>query len=109
MFDQSPATYLPQYGGYCANDVMFGIPWGRDADSWKMVGGKLHVFGGQGSKDAFLLEEKRNIVLTDKYWVEEVRGNHSFIQRTKPLILRVSHYQSGEEQARQVAASKSKA
>jgi YHS domain-containing protein len=107
-FDQSPAKYLPQYGGYCANGVMFGIPWGGDADSWKMVDGKLYLFGGQGSKDAFLLDEKRNIALADAYWTEEVKGSNSFIQRTKRLILRVPHYQSGEEQARQVAAAKIK-
>ena len=107
-FDQSPAKYLPQYGGYCANGVMFGIPWGGDADSWKMTDGKLYLFGGQGSKDAFLLDEKGNIALADKYWAEEVKGSNSFIQRTKRLILRVPHYQSGEEQARQVAAAKIK-
>ena len=108
LFDQSPTRYLPEYGGYCANGVMFGIPWGGDADSWKMTGGKLYLFGGQGSKDAFLLDEKANIALADKYWAEEVKGSNSFIQRTKRLILRVPHYQSGEEQARQVAAAKSK-
>ena len=108
LFDQSPTEYLPQYGGYCANGVMFGIPWGGDADSWKMVAGKLYMFGGQGSKDAFLLEEKRHIALADKYWTDEVRGSNSFIQRTKRLIFRVPHYQSGEEQARLVAAAKSK-
>jgi YHS domain-containing protein len=108
LFDQSPTRYLPEYGGYCANGVMFGIPWGGDADSWKMTGGKLYLFGGQGSKEAFLLDEKANIALADKYWAEEVKGRNSFIQRTKRLILRVPHYQSGEEQARQVAAAKSK-
>jgi YHS domain-containing protein len=108
LFDQSPTRYLPEYGGYCANGVMFGIPWGGDADSLKMTDGKLYLFGGQGSKDAFLLDEKANIALADKYWAEEVKGSNSFIQRTKRLILRVPHYQSGEEQARQVAAAKSK-
>jgi YHS domain-containing protein len=108
LFDQSPTRYLPEYGGYCANGVMFGIPWGGDADSWKMTGGKLYLFGGQGSKDAFLLDEKAHIAWADKYWAEEVKGSNSFIQRTKRLILRVPHYQSGEEQARQVAAAKSK-
>jgi hypothetical protein len=73
-----------------------------------MTDGKLYLFGGQGSKDAFLLDEKANIALADKYWAEEVKGSNSFIQRTKRLILRVPHYQSGEEQARQVAAAKSK-
>jgi hypothetical protein len=26
----------------------YGIPWGGDADAWKMIDGKLYIFGGQG-------------------------------------------------------------
>jgi YHS domain-containing protein len=106
LFDQRPTQYLPQFGGYCANGVMFGIPWGGNADSWKMIDGKLYIFGGQVSKDAFLLMEKENVALAHQYWTDEIQGNHSFWQRTKRLIFRVPHYQTGEEQARLVAASK---
>ena len=28
LFDQNPAKYLPQFGGYCANGIVYGIPWG---------------------------------------------------------------------------------
>lgn len=105
LFDQSPARYLPEYGGYCANGVMFGIPWGGDADSWKITNGKLYLYGGQVSKAAFLLKESDNIALADRYWAEEIKGSNSFFQRTKRLIFRVPHYQTGAEQARQVAES----
>jgi YHS domain-containing protein len=108
LFDKEPARYLPQYGGYCANGVVYGIPWGGDADTWKIVNGKLYIFGGQGSMDAFLLDEKQNLALADKYWQEEVQGTNSFWQRSKRMILRVSHYKSGEELARMVAAGKTK-
>lgn len=108
LFDKEPTQYLPQYGGYCANGVVYGIPWGGDADTWKIVNGKLYIFGGQGSMDAFLLDEKQNLALADKYWQEEVQGSNSFLQRGKRMILRVPHYKSGEELARLVAASKTK-
>lgn len=108
LFDKEPTRYLPQYGGYCANGVVYGIPWGGDADTWKIVNGKLYIFGGQGSMDAFLLDEKQNLALADKYWQEEVQGSNSFLQRGKRMILRVPHYKSGEELARLVAASKTK-
>ncbi len=36
LFDKEPARYLPQYGGYCANGIVYGIPWGGDADTWKL-------------------------------------------------------------------------
>jgi len=106
-FDQAPQNYLPQYGGYCANGIVYGIPWGGDADTWKMIDGKLYIFGGQGSMDAFLLDEKANLALAEKYWADEVKGGNSFVQRARRLVLRVPHYKSGEALAKAVAAAKS--
>ena len=108
LFDKEPARYLPQYGGYCANGIVYGIPWGGDADTWKMVDGKLYIFGGRGSMDAFLLDEKANVAMADKYWKDEVSGSNSFIQRSKRMVLRVPHYKSGEELAKMVSDSKAR-
>lgn len=108
LFDQSPTQYLPQYGGYCANGLVYGIPWGGDANTWKMINGKLYIFGGQGSLDAFELDEQQNLALADKYWNEEVKDSNSFLQRSKRMVLRVPHYKSGEELARLVTAAKAK-
>lgn len=103
LFDQEPAKYLPQFGGYCANGIAYGIPWGGDADTWKMIDGKLYIFGGRGSMDAFALDEKGNLALAEKYWREEIAGNNSFVQRARRLVFRVPHYRSGEELAQAVA------
>ena len=46
-FDQEPAKYIPQYNGYCANGIVYGIPWGGDADSWRIINGKLYIFGAR--------------------------------------------------------------
>jgi len=108
LFDKEPAKYLPQYGGYCANGIVYGIPWGGDADTWKMVDGKLYIFGGRGSMDAFLLDEKANVAMADKYWKDEVSGSNSFIQRSKRMVLRVPHYKSGEELAKMVSDAKAR-
>lgn len=106
MFDKEPSKYLPQYGGYCANGVAYGIPWGGDADTWKMINGKLYIFGGAASRDAWLLDEATNLQRAEHYWREEIAGNNSFWQRTKRLIVRVPHYQSGEQLAKAVAAAR---
>jgi YHS domain-containing protein len=106
LFDKDPAKYQPQYGGYCANGIVYGIPWGGDADSWRMIDGKLYIFGGAGSRDGFLLDVPANIKLADKYWAEEVSGSNSLWQRSKRLVLRVPHYKSGAEIAAMVAAAK---
>ena len=106
LFDAAPEKYIPQFGGYCTNGIVYGIPWGGDADTWEMIGGKLYIFGGKGSHDAFMLDVPRNMALADKYWSEEVNGSNAFVQRTKRLIFRVPHYKSGAELAAEVAARK---
>ena len=108
LFDAAPEKYLPQYGGYCANGIVYGIPWGGDANTWTMIDGKLFIFGGAGSRDAFLLDPKGNLALAEKYWKTEVEGSNAFVQRNKRLVFRVPHYKSGEELARAVADAKRK-
>jgi len=108
LFDAAPLKYLPQYGGYCANGIVYAIPWGGDADTWRIVDGKLYIFGGQGSMDAFLLDVPGNIKLADQYWKSEVDGSNSMWQRSKRLVFRVPHYKSGEELAKDVAAARAK-
>ncbi len=108
LFDANPTKYLPQYGGYCANGIAYGIPWGGDADTWLMRDGKLYIFGGAGSKAAYELNIPANQALAEKYWTEEVAGNNSIIQRSKRMVFRVPHYKNGEELAREVAAAKGK-
>ena len=108
LFDKDPAKYMPQYNGFCANGIAYGIPWGGDADSWRMVDGKLYMFGGQGSRDGWLMDEPKFMKLADGYWKEEVAGNNSFWQRSKRLVFRVPHYMSGEQLAKAVAEAKAK-
>ncbi|MEX1166889.1 MAG: YHS domain-containing (seleno)protein [Hydrogenophaga sp.] len=107
-FDQAPTQYLPQFGGYCANGIAYAIPWGGDADSWKLIDGKLYIFGGKASQDAFELDEKANLALAQKYWSEEVQGGNSFIQRAKRMVFKVPHYKTGEELAKAVAEAQTK-
>jgi YHS domain-containing protein len=106
LFDKEPTKYIPQFGGYCANGVSYGIPWGGDADTWRIEGAKLYIFGGKESKDAFELDVPGNLKLAQKYWDEEIKGSNSFIQRTKRLVFKVPHYKSGDELAKMVAAAK---
>lgn len=103
LFDKSPDRYLPQYGGYCANGIVYGIPWGGNADAWRIIEGKLYTFGGPGSRNGFYMDLQRNIALADKYWADEVRRSNAFIQRAKRLLFRVPHYLTGPELAREVA------
>ena len=106
LFDKEPAKYLPQYGGYCADGILYGIPWGGDADTWIMKEGKLYIFGGPASKDAWELNLHNNYVTSDKMWNEEIKGSNSFYQRLKRMVFKVPYYNSGSELAALVAAKK---
>jgi YHS domain-containing protein len=106
LFDKDPNKYIPQYGGYCANGIVYGIPWGGNVDNWKIIAGKLYIFGGQGSSDAFMLNANDNIAMADKYWRLEVAGSNAFVQRNKRLLARVPHYKSGEQLAAEVRKAK---
>jgi YHS domain-containing protein len=108
LFDAAPTKYLPQFGGFCANGIVYGIPWGGDADTWRIVDGRLYIFGGQGSRAAFELDVKANTALAEKYWREEVAGSNSFWQRSKRMVLRVPHYKNGEELSRMVREAQQK-
>ncbi len=108
LFDADPARYIPQFGGYCTNGIAYGIPWGGDADVWRLIDGKLYIFGGTASRDAFELDLARNMKLANDYWASEVAGRNSLVQRSWRLIWRVPHYKSGEELAREVAAARAK-
>lgn len=99
-FESNPQAYLPQYGGYCANGIVYGIPWGGDGNSYRIFNGKLYMFGGPGSVKGFELDVPGNIALADKYWKEEVEGSNAFWQRLKRYTYaRVPHYKSGAELA----------
>jgi YHS domain-containing protein len=106
LFDTAPEKYIPQFGGFCSDGIVYGIPWGGDSDVWEMFDGKLYIFGGKGSRDAFMLDVPRNLKLAHHYWDTEVNGSNAFWQRTKRLVFRVPHYKSGKELADEVAKAK---
>ena len=97
MFVKEPAKYAPQFGGFCSNGIVYGIPWGGDADTWKIIDGKLYIFGGESSQRYFLMNEKANLALAERYWAEEIKGHNAVVQRYKRLVMRVPHYKSGKE------------
>ena len=97
MFAENPNRFAPQYGGFCANGIVYGIPWGGDPDTWRIVNDRLFIFGGEGSKRYWSMDEKRNLDLGDQYWRDEVKGASPFMQRYKRLVFRVPHYKTGEE------------
>jgi YHS domain-containing protein len=98
-FLKDPARYLPQFGGFCSNGINYAIPWGGGGgpDTWRIYRGKLHVFGGQSSRDHFEMDTERNLELSRRYWKDEVAGSWALFQRFKRLVFRVPHYKTGRQ------------
>ena len=112
MFTREPAKYTPQYGGFCSNGIVYGIPWGGDPDTWKVIDGKLYIFGGESSRKYFLMDEKKNLQRADQYWASEVKGVNAFTHRYYRLLVRVPHYKTGaqlEAEWQQAQSRKSRA
>ena len=108
MFDGAPDKYIPRFGGYCTNGIVYGVAWGGDADVWEILDGKLYMFGGRGSHDAFMLDVPRNMALAEKYWSEEIDGHNALFQRAWRLVFHVPHWKTGKELADEVAKAKAK-
>jgi YHS domain-containing protein len=95
-FQKAPWKYMPQFGGFCANGINYGVPWGGGGgpNTWRIYRGKLYVFGGQGARDHFEMDTERNIELAHRYWRDEVAGSNALLQRWKRLVFRVPHYKT---------------
>ncbi|MEO8385464.1 MAG: YHS domain-containing (seleno)protein [Betaproteobacteria bacterium] len=96
MFTADPIKYVPQFGGYCSNGVVYGMAFGGDPDTWQIIDGKLYIFGGAGSRKYFLMDQKRNLELAHHYWTTELKGS-SGIMRYYRLVARVPHYKTGAQ------------
>jgi hypothetical protein len=54
MFINEPVKYAPQYGGYCAAEVVGGsVTVNVDPEAFKIIDGKLYLIYDAGSADYF--------------------------------------------------------
>ncbi|MEP6702393.1 MAG: YHS domain-containing (seleno)protein [Betaproteobacteria bacterium] len=98
-FMKNPYKYTPQFGGFCANSMVYALPWPGEPDSWKIIDGRLHLFGGEWPRRYFLMDEDNNERLARRYWKDEVEGSIPIVQRARRLAIRVPHYKSDKELA----------
>lgn len=96
LFTADPIKYVPQFGAYCSNGVVYGMAFGGDPDTWQIIDGKLYMFGGAGSRKYFLMDQKKNLELAHHYWMTELKGS-SGIKRYYRLVARVPHYKTGAQ------------
>ena len=99
-FARDPAKYVPQYGGFCSNGLVYAVPIAGETSQFKVINGKLYMFGGLGSKLFFEMDQERNLKLADGYWESEVRDANWRIQSWKRVWFdKVAHYKTNRELA----------
>jgi YHS domain-containing protein len=104
LFVSNAAKYVPQYGGFCANGMVYAIPLGIEPEIFKIIGGRLYVFGGARSRLYFEMDQERNLKLADQYWETEVRDSDWRWQSLKRVWLnKVPHYKTNQELAEEYA------
>jgi len=50
LFVANPSKYAPQFGGFCSNGMAYAVPIAGQTDNYKVIDGKLYMFGGYRSK-----------------------------------------------------------
>ena len=97
MFLKNPERYVPAYGGYCASGAHYGLKSNIGAQTFKIVDGRLFLFGSERSKKHWELHEKENIALADKVWAEDTHDAPARLQNWKRYVFRVPYYKTNAE------------
>ena len=100
LFVASPAKYAPQFGGFCSNGMAYAVPIAGETDSYKIIDGKLYMFGGYRSKLFFEMDQEKNMKLAQGYWDTEVKDSNWRVQSWKRVFFnKVPHYKTNAELA----------
>lgn len=100
MFAASPAKYAPQFGGFCSNGMVYAVPISGETDNFKVINGKLYMFGGYRSKLFFEMDEEKNLKLAQQYWDSEVKDANWRVQSWKRVFFsKLPHYKTNAQLA----------
>jgi YHS domain-containing protein len=97
LFLASPEKYAPQFGGFCAERMVYAEPVPASSDVFKIIDGRLYLFESGRAKRFFEMDQERNLRLAWHYWETEVRDSSWRLQAWKRLLFRVPNYKSDAE------------
>jgi len=69
QFDQQPAKYAPEFGGYCAYGVSRNKLVEIDVDAFQIIEGKLILQYSKGVRNDFNKDQSGNLAKAKKNWV----------------------------------------
>jgi len=70
LFLKSPDVYAPQYGGYCSNQMSLGNLSDIDPLVWRVIEGRLYLFGHDAGRVRWKTETRQRIREADSHWLK---------------------------------------
>lgn len=67
-FLADPEAFAPRYGGYCSNQMSLGHLSDIDPEVWRVIGGKLYLFGHEEGRVRWASETDKRISEADRHW-----------------------------------------
>ena len=74
IFESDPETYVPQFGGFCANGLSDGHKIRGNPKIWRVYDGQLFLFYSKRGRESWDSDTEEKIQLASDYW-EEVQYN----------------------------------
>lgn len=68
VFLANPEAYAPQYGGHCSNQMSLGNLSDIDPEVWRVIDGKLYLFGHESGRQRWAAETDQRILDADTHW-----------------------------------------
>ncbi len=73
MFENGPARYSPQYGGYCAYEISQNKLIATDPTAFTITNGKLYLNYNMSTKMLWEKHREENIKKADIYWAQHIK------------------------------------
>lgn len=96
-FLRDPARYVPAYGGFCASGAPYALKSNIGAGVFKIVDGRLYLYGSERSRRHWEMDQEKNIRLGDWYWENETKDRPFRPQNWLRYTIRVPHYRTDAE------------
>lgn len=93
-FLAAPASYEPQFGGFCSNGAAYEVKLGSDPTQFEIRDGRLFIFGDILGHEFWLLDERENIAHADEVW-PKMRAKGWREATLEGWIWRVPWYKTG--------------
>lgn len=97
MFLRDPRRYVPAYGGFCASGAPYALKSNIGASVFKIVDGRLYLYGSERSRRHWEMDQEKNIKLGDWYWENETKDRPFRPQNWYRYTVRVPHYRTDAE------------